>query len=205
MKRGFTVLVFVAVALMRVPALRAESVVAEPLSDEAKAIIATLQAHPDDEYTRQRAFIELEALREPASAAAIRAFLDDRDEDTRAYSVRALAAVEGAAAVPELLKRLQNERSPRVRIACLLGLEPLHAPQATEPLIKHLRDRNKEVRMAAVDVVSRLKEPRVRARAHEAILVRWKRERDRDVRRVLEAALKRVGPSGQPAVPARAP
>ena len=178
---------------MRALVIGAESAPpAEPLSAEAKAIISTLQSRPDDDYTRQRAFLELEALREPASAEAIRGFLDDRDEDTRAYSVRALAAVEGAAAVPELLKRLQNERSPKVRIACILGIEPLHAPEATEPLIKRLRDRNAEVRMAAVDVVSRLNDPRVRARAHEAILVRWKRERDRDVRRVLEQALKRI-------------
>ena len=175
---------------MRAPALGAESAAPiEPLSAEAKAIIATLQAPRVDDYTRQRAFLELEALRESASADAIRSFMNDRDDNTRAYSVRALAAVDGAHAVPELLARLQNERSPKVRVAAVLALEPLHAPEATEPLIKHLRDRNKEVRMATVDVVSRMDHPQAR----EAILVRWKRERDRDVRRVLEQALTRIG------------
>ena len=176
---------------MCVPIARAETAaVVEPLSAEAKAIIATLQARPSDDYTRQRAFLELEALREPASVAAIRALLNDQDEHTRAYSVRALTAVEGTPSVPDLLERLERERSPVVRVAIVLGLEPLHAPAATAPLIKHLRDRNKEVRMAAVDVVSRMNDPQAR----EAILVRWKRERDRDVRRVLELARKRVTP-----------
>ena len=189
MKRRLELLAFALIALMRAPALGAESAPsAEPLSAEAKAIIATLQARHIDDYTRQRAFLELEALREPSSAEAIRAFMKDRDDNTRAYSVRALAAVAGIQAVPELLARLQKD-SPKVRIACVLALEPLHAPEATEPLIKHLRDRNKEVRMATVDVVSRMDHPQAR----EAILVRWKRERDRDVRRILEQALKRIG------------
>ncbi len=188
MKRNVAWVMLALIALMRAPSLKAETVAVEPLSSEAKAILATLQAARVDDYTRQRAFLELEALREPSSAEAIRSFLNDRDENTRTYSVRALAAVLGIQAVPELLARLQND-SPKVRIACVLALEPLHAPEATEPLIKHLRDRNKEVRMATVDVVSRMDHPQAR----EAILVRWKRERDRDVRRVLEHAIKRIG------------
>ena len=161
----------------------------EPLSKEAQALLATLQARPEDAYVRQRAFLELEALREPASAEAIRAFLDDRDDDMRAFSIRALAAVEGVRAVPTLLERLAKERSPKVRVAAILALEPLKAPEATEPLIARLRDRHADVRMAAVDVVSRMDDPRAR----EAIQLRWKRERHRDVQRVLEAAIQRVG------------
>jgi HEAT repeat protein len=55
-------------------------------------------------------------------------------------------------------------------------------------LIEKLRDRNPQVRMAAVDAVSRVDDPRAR----EAILARWRRERNRDVRRVLEEAVNRL-------------
>ena len=43
--------------------------------------------------------------------------------------------------------------------------------------------------MTAVDIVSRIDTPQAR----DAVRVRYKRERDRDVRRVLAEAIKRVG------------
>lgn len=160
------------------------------LSPEAARLLTQLDAK--DAYTRQSAFIALEALREPATAPIVRRYLDNRDPDTRAFSIRALAAIEGVAAVPTLLERLKRERHPRVRVAAVLALEPLQDPAILPAFIGKLRDRNREVRMALVDAVSRVNRPEAR----EAIRLRWRRERDRDVRRVLEEAMKRVAEHG---------
>ena len=147
----------------------------------------------DDPYQQLLGFLRLEALREPGTADLIRPYLDSRDPELRAHTVRALAAIEGPAAVPVLLKTLDEDPHPRVRRAVLLGLEPLqpHHPQILPAFIAALRDRKPEVRMTAVDVVSRVDDPRAR----EAILVRNKRERDRNVQRALSLAMKRLGGS----------
>jgi HEAT repeat protein len=126
-----------------------------------------------------------------STADVIRGYVDSPDPDMRASSLRAVAAIEGVAAVPLLLQVLKADKHPSVRRAALLGLEPLQQTNAEilPAFLKALRDRKAEVRMAAVDIVSRIDEPRAR----EAILTRNKRERDRDVRRVLELAMKRLG------------
>ncbi len=160
---------------------------AEP-SAEAKLYLNQLETN--DAYAQQEAFLHLEALREPDTAPIVRQQLKSRKAQTRAFAVRAMAAIEGKHAVPELLARVQHEH-PIVRVAALLALEPLQKqdPSIAPALIAALRDRKPMVRMAAVDIVSRIKQPDAR----EAILVRWKRERHRDVRRVLELAMKRIG------------
>jgi len=145
----------------------------------------------DDPYQQQLGFLRLEALREPGTAEAIRPYLDSRDPAVRAYALRALAALEGPAAVPRLLRALQQDPHPAVRRAALLGLEPLrpHDPDILPAFITALRDRKPEVRMTAVDVVSRIDDPR----ANDAIRTRNERERDRDVQRALSLAMKRLG------------
>lgn len=155
------------------------------LSAQAQELIKGLDS--EDGYLRQKAFIRLEALREPASAAVVRRYLASRDVNTRAFSVRALAAIEGVAAIPTLMERARRDK-PRIRVTALLALEPLAAqePALVPFFIEKLRDRNTEVRMAAVDIVSRLDDPRAR----EALNVRWRRERHRDVRRILERLFK---------------
>jgi HEAT repeat protein len=114
----------------------------------------------------------------------------------RSFSLRALAAIEGPAAVPLLLERLHADRHARVRVAAVLALEPLADPQIPDALIGRLRDRDPEVRMAAADAVSRLDSEQAR----QAIRARHRRERHRDVRRVLQQAMKRI--SQAPAAPA---
>ena len=155
------------------------------LSAETQELIKGLDSEVG--YLRQKAFIRLEALREPATAAVVRRYLTSRDVSTRAFSVRALAAIEGVAAIPTLMERARRDK-PRVRVTALLALEPLAAqePALVPFFIGKLRDRNAEVRMAAVDIVSRLDDPRAR----EALNVRWRRERHRDVRRILERLFK---------------
>ena len=156
-----------------------------------KAVEALRELESPDPYQRQKAFLRLEALREPSTAESIRAYLHHKDQDMRAFTIRAVAAIEGPQSVPTLLESLKTERSARVRRAALLGLEPLQQSSADilPAFLKALRDKDTEVRMAAVDIVSRIDDPRAR----EAILVRAKRERRRDVRRVLVPALRRIG------------
>lgn len=157
-----------------------------------KAVEAIQLLESEDPYQRQVGFLRLEALREPSTAPAIKVYIDSKDPELRAYSLRALAAIEGLSAVPFLLERLKTDKHPRVRRAALLALEPLQAgDQAILPAcIVALRDRNTEVRMTAVDIVSRIDDPRAR----EAIVKRYKWEGRRDVRRVLKMAMKRLGP-----------
>lgn len=175
--------------LMRLP-IGAAQEDAGAISPEATRLLKQLDAK--DAYTRQFAFIQLESLREAATAPIVRRYLDDRNPDTRAFSIRALAAIEGVAAVPTLLERLKREGNPRVRVAVVLALEPLQDPAILPAFIGKMRDRNREVRMALVDAVSRVDRPEAR----QAIRLRWRRERDRDVRRVLEEAMTRVAEHG---------
>jgi HEAT repeat protein len=145
----------------------------------------------EDPYERQLGFLRLEALRDPATLPAIAAYLDSTDPETQAYSLRAVAAIRGREMVPTLLNALAHDRQPRMRRAALLGLEPFVAgePAMVPALLTALRDRDPTVRMTAIDVVSRLDA----ARAQEAILLRNRRERNRNVRRVLRLALERMG------------
>ncbi len=157
------------------------------LSPEARDALRLIQSN--EPYQRQTGFLQLEALRQPETAQAVRPYLDSKDPDMRAWTVRALAAVERQQAIPMLVDRLQNDPHETVRLAALLALEPFDNPAVAPALLRALHDRHPHVRMAAVDAVSRLNGPR----AKEAIVIRWRRERNRDVRRVIYLAMKRIG------------
>jgi len=163
----------------------------EPARPSPHAVEALGLLDAEDPYQRQLGFLRLEALREASTATAIQPYVHHKDPDMRGYALRALAAIEGVKAIPLLLEALRTEKQSRVRRAALLGLEPLqrHDPAVLPAFIKALRDKNTEVRMTAVDIVSRIDEPAAR----DAIRVRSKRERRRDVRRVLELAVRRIG------------
>lgn len=156
-------------------------------SPDVQAAIKLLDS--EDLYTRQLGFLRLEALRDPATIPVIRRYVASKDPDARALSARALAAIEGTGAIPTLVELLMHDKSPRVRLAAILALEPLKDPSVMPALIERLRDRKPEVRMAAADVVSRMDHPQAR----EAIRTRWRRERHRDVQRVLQEAIARSG------------
>lgn len=163
-----------------------EPVAPAGMSAEARRLVRLLDA--DDAYVRQEAFIQLEMLREAASAPEVRKRLESSKPETRAFSVRALAAIEGLKAVPDVIDRLKRDHDPRVRVSAILALEPLQNPAILPVFIERLRDRNRDVRMAAADAVSRSKQPE----AHAALKRRWRRERDRDVRRILQQAMQRI-------------
>ncbi len=155
-----------------------------------------LASHADDKdvYERQKAFLRIEATRDPGFVPLLQQHVQSRDPHTRAFSVRALAAIAGSAAIPTLLDSATHDRKSDVRVAALLGLEPLRDrdPSIEPVFLKALRDRSADVRMVAVDIVSRSPAPE----AKEAIRKRWKREHHGDVRRVLKDAMKRIGESG---------
>ena len=96
-----------------------------------------------------------------------------------------------AIGVPLLLETLKTDTHARVRRAALLGVEPFSAanPDILPACLVALRDRQEEVRITAVDIVSRMDDPR----AKEAIRVRFKREHDPNVRHALKLAMRRLG------------
>ena len=155
------------------------------------AVEAMRLVESSDAYQRELGFLRLEAMREAATIPIIAQHLTHKDPEVRAYSLRALAAVQGAPSVPVVLQTLARDKHPRVRRAALLALEPFEptSPEILPALLHALRDRKPEVRMTAVDIVSRIDAPQ----AKEAILIRKKREHNRDVRRVLALAMKRLG------------
>lgn len=167
-----------------------EELPAPSTAPSLKAVEAMQLLQSSDAYQQQLGFLRLEALRELSTVPTIRQYVTSKNPDVRAYSLRALAAIQTTAAVPLLLDILRTEKDARVRRAALLGLEPLEKsdPAILPVLIQALRDRRIEVRIAAVDIVSRIDDPRAR----QAILVRNQRERQRDVRRVLVMAMHRM-------------
>ena len=179
----------VALAWLAAP-LAGAAEISESASAEAAEAIRLLESA--DSHEQHVGFLRLEALREPVTAHAIKPYIDSADPTTRARSVRALAAIEGIKAIELLLDRARNDRGAVVRRAALLALEPLraHVPERYLTVcIAALLDRNTETRMTAVDLVSRIDDPRAR----EAIRSRERREQRRDVRRVLKMAMERLG------------
>ena len=168
--------------------LAADAQLVPPPSERALELMRQLDT--TDPYQQEMTFLRLEALRETASSSHIRKYLTERNPDKRAWALRALASIEGVAAVPLLIRSVQNDREPRVRIAALLGLEPLQPsdPSILPVFLKALKDKHPYVRMAVVDIVSRIDDPRAR----EAVLTRQQRERNGDVRRVVALAVARV-------------
>ncbi len=186
MKRLFVL--FCVLALVFGPAAFAADVKTITNSERTAQAIEFLKS--GDPYKQQLGFLRLEALRDPATLSEIRSYLSNKDPDLRAYSLRAVAAIQGLESVPLLIERLKTDKQPRVRRAAVLGLEPFAKEDAAvlPALIQALRDRSTEVRISAVDVVSRINDPK----AKEAIMLRNKWEWRRDVKRVLKLAVKRI-------------
>lgn len=165
----------------------------EDMTPSPHAVEAMRLLDSKDPYLRQLGFLRLEALREPATVSAVTRYLHSRNPVVRGEALRALAAIQGHAAIPTLLQSLAHDGDTTPRRAALLGLEPLYRVQADAAvkaaLLKALRDRKPEVRMTAVDIASRLDDPDARALIQKRLL----RERHRDVLRVLALAKKRMG------------
>ena len=155
----------------------------ETLSERGAAAATLLES--TDRHEQQLGFLRLEALREPAALPVVQRYAEHKDPELRAYGLRATAAIGGAASVPWLLERYNAERHPAVRRAILQALEPYQAasPDILPTYLRALRARSPEIRMAAVDIISRVDDQRAR----DGLRERMERERHRDVRRVLDA------------------
>ncbi len=186
-----TALIFCFAMLALLPRVAAdETPDATAASADSRVQEAARGLRSEDEFLRQKAFLQLEALRDPAAIPFIRPYADSKDPDTRAWSLRALVAIQGMDAAPLLSERLKTDKQPAVRRAVILGLEPLLAkdPSLVPLMIDSLDDRSPEVRIAALDVVSRIDQPDAR----NAVRARAKKEGNRDVRKVLVTALDRI-------------
>lgn len=163
----------------------------EGASPSPEALAALRLIESEDAYQRRLGFLQLEALREPATASLIARYAAHPKAEWRALGLRALAAIQGLAAADRLLEALKRDPDPVVRWSVLQGLEPFWQahPAILPAAIRAMRDRSTEVRITAVDVVSRINDPK----AKEALKARDLRERRDDVRRVLGPALKRAG------------
>ena len=183
------VILWVAASLAAAPSRVSADAPLEPPSPEAAEALRLLESK--DAYKRKVGFLRLEALREPPTADRIRVYLESRDPDMRADSLRALAAIEGEKAIPVLLEQLKTDKKARVRWSALLALEPFQKghPELLPVFIDALRDYRTEVRIAAVDIVSRIDDPTAR----EAIRTRFRKEQRSDVRRALRTAMQRLG------------
>ena len=115
-----------------------------------QAWLAALERQDDDETE------QLSAQLTPADEAALIQFACSAGEDQRWWAVRGLALVGGAACVPVLATRLQDEQ-PSVRAAAALALAHLHdrLPAAVTPHLDGvaalLADEQGYVRQAAAD------------------------------------------------------
>ncbi|MDA2913218.1 HEAT repeat domain-containing protein [Acidobacteriia bacterium AH_259_A11_L15] len=79
-----------------------------------------------------------------------------QSETMRAAIVRALAELKSTQAVPFLLCRLKEERSPTVRVEVIVALGRIGDPTAIEPLRCLLTTASAEIRQAAVQALGRL-------------------------------------------------
>lgn len=180
-----------ALALFAAALIAAPAWAAAPDGISPEAVSAFQMIDSGDEHQQQLGFLRLEALREPATAPAIRQLTRHNEPRVRAFSLRALAAVDGAPAVPELIEALARDQYPDVRRAALLAMEPFESgdDRVLHAMMSALTDPHFEVRITAVDAVSRVDDPAAR----EAIRERRKRENDRNVRRAIDLAVARLG------------
>ena len=157
----------------------------DPAAQDALRLIAS-----SDAYQQELGFLRLEALRDPGTLPAILPYTDNPDAQMRAWSLRAVAAIQGEQAIPMLTQHFKTDRSADVRREILLGLEPYAKThqELLELFLGALTDRQPQVRMTAADIVSRIDDPA----ADKAIRDRRRREHRKDVRRVLDMAIQRI-------------
>jgi HEAT repeat protein len=114
-----------------------------------------------DEPVRYAAAVALGAEGAPGSpeqSRALRARLDDSSARVRIAVVRALARVQGRAAIPDLARSCADE-SADVRLAAAGELAALGGDEAVEPLLDLLDDREPQIREAARQALVQLGVP----------------------------------------------
>jgi HEAT repeat protein len=116
---------------------------------EARAAIRKLLRDPSARVREQTAQV-LRDLRDKESAPEMMGLLADSDASIRRRAVQALTAIDAGEAIPGLADRLTSDQDDRVRVSAADGLGKLKASQATEPLLKALKDQSEAVRREAI-------------------------------------------------------
>ena len=106
--------------------------------------------HDPSPRVREQAAQMLRNLRDKESAPEMKALLADSDPATRRRAVQALGLMDAREAARDIGNNLIADADDRVRIAAADALGRLRSPEAEEFLTQALRDRNDEVRGAAI-------------------------------------------------------
>src|SRR5439155_1415851 len=151
------------------------------LRTDAHALAVTLSGLRDDDPAVRRVSAEiLRQLALPATADALRAALDDSDEDVRRSAVKALAGLGQA----DVLERFANDADPEIRVS-------VAAARGLDALVAIAADPDPAARRAVADAVA--------GRADAAVaLVSLLTDADASVRRAAADRLPRT-----PLAPAR--
>ncbi|WP_126243408.1 PVC-type heme-binding CxxCH protein [Chitinophaga rhizosphaerae] len=94
-----------------------------------------------------------------ASTQSLMQLLTDKDNGVKTSAALALEKLKIAAAAPALLAAVKTDGSPEVRIAALKALVTLQAPELETALRTALTDKEKNVRVAGLDLLDRMKIP----------------------------------------------
>jgi len=114
------------------------------LRTDAHALAVTLSGLRDDDPAVRRVSAEiLRQLALPATADALRAALDDSDEDVRRSAVKALAGLGQA----DVLERFANDADPEIRVS-------VAAARGLDALVAIAADPDPAARRAVADVVA---------------------------------------------------
>ena len=113
----------------------------------------------DDPSVRSAAADALNRLAVPCDEGITRSFLNltrDRDSRVRAAVVEGLARTEPSEEVLAALRKMTDDRDPKVRIHALGSLAALGREESLEIIVKGLGDRNTNVRVSAVAALGTL-------------------------------------------------
>lgn len=135
-----------------------------PVDMRAEAIDALgTWAHPSvlDRVTgRYRGEVNRDSsiVQEKASVALLK-LLDNDETKLRISAVNALARLKIGSAAPALMTRLENDASPEVRVAALEALAKLQSTEIGTAIARALSDREKDVRIAGLDLLPEMDIP----------------------------------------------
>lgn len=103
-----------------------------------------------DDEERREAVLMLGAMRDPATIPALSAALNDAAPRVRAIALHGLSMLHDASLVPLIANSVTKDKLPFVRKAGAYALGEIGSPEGTPTLITALRDKDLEVRGAAV-------------------------------------------------------
>ncbi len=94
-----------------------------------------------------------------ASSAALTKLLTDKASNVKTSAALAIEKLHIQSGAPALLAAIQKDADPDVRIATLRALVALQAPELETALRKALTDKEKNVRVAGLDMLDKMKIP----------------------------------------------